>query len=76
MRSRANRETSPSSARGASTQLFLQRGQILSREDGAYPVMRASQKPMHDLDARRAVVQGGERIDEALSTVVALNERR
>ena len=75
MRSRADGKTLLANTRGAGAQLELQSSEILGGENRRNRLMRTRKKPMEDLDTRRTVVQGGEGIDEALRTVVALDQR-
>jgi hypothetical protein len=70
-----NGEAPLKDTRCAGAELVLQSNPILRGENRRKRLVGTGEKPMDDLDAERAVVQSGERIDEPLSPVVALKER-
>src|ERR1700730_13719866 len=55
-------------------QLLLERGAVGLRVANAHKLLRALEEPVHDLDARRALAQSGERIDKPVDAVIALDQ--
>src|SRR4029077_3089336 len=64
MRSGADGEAPLAGQRSASAQLALQSNEIRRGENRRDRLVRAGEEPMDDLDAKRAMVQGGKGIDE------------
>lgn len=72
---RTDGEAAQANVGGAAVELLAQRSEIVSAEDGRDGLVGPGEEPVDDLDAQRAVVQGGEGVDETLGAVVALHQR-